>query len=348
MYSTCLFCRAPLGKNEMLEHFPVGRRIAFDAARGRLWVVCPSCRQWSLSPLDERWEAVEEAERLYRGTRLRVATDQIGLARLKDGSELVRIGAPLRPEFAAWRYGDRFSARWRKRLAWGVAGGTALTAYIVAGPVMGLFATGGMWIPWNLAQFGNNALYTRRVIARIPIRLGTIVMTEQHARAVRILANLAEGTEWRVSLPHQRADVDVGRLTKPSKETDPRIELTGEPAVQALRELLPRINRGGGRRRTVADAVQLMETSGSTDALFADVTVGMRARLAERATIAQFDAPVRLALEMAVHEETERRALEGELAALEAAWRDAEEVAAIADQLTLPERVATRLERLRG
>lgn len=61
MYSTCIFCHASLGANESLEHFPVGRRIAFDAAKGRLWVVCAVCRQWNLSPLDERWEAIEVA-----------------------------------------------------------------------------------------------------------------------------------------------------------------------------------------------------------------------------------------------------------------------------------------------
>jgi hypothetical protein len=43
--------------------------------------------------------------------------------------------------------------------------------------------------------------------------------------------------------------------------------------------------------------------------------------------------PVILALEMALHEETERRAMEGELAVLEAMWREAEEIAAIADRL---------------
>jgi hypothetical protein len=36
---------------------------------------------------------------------------------------------------------------------------------------------------------------------------------------------------------------------------------------------------------------------------------------------------------MALQEEAERRALEGELAALEAAWREAEEIASIADSL---------------
>src|SRR5690606_1488819 len=36
LYSTCIFCNGALGTNEVLEDFPVGRRIAFDAARGRL------------------------------------------------------------------------------------------------------------------------------------------------------------------------------------------------------------------------------------------------------------------------------------------------------------------------
>ncbi len=40
-----------------------------------------------------------------------------------------------------------------------------------------------------------------------------------------------------------------------------------------------------------------------------------------------------LALEMALHDERERRALEGELAALEDEWREAEMLARIADAL---------------
>jgi hypothetical protein len=54
VFTTCLFCNAPLAANESIESFPVGRRLAFDAKKGRLWVVCPRCAQWNLSPLDER------------------------------------------------------------------------------------------------------------------------------------------------------------------------------------------------------------------------------------------------------------------------------------------------------
>jgi hypothetical protein len=93
MFSTCIFCHAALGAIEAIEHFPVGRRLAFDAARGRLWVVCPACGRWKLTPIEERWEAVEECERRFRGTVLRRSTDQIGLARLDVFGDRTRMFA---------------------------------------------------------------------------------------------------------------------------------------------------------------------------------------------------------------------------------------------------------------
>ena len=50
---------------------------------------------------------------------------------------------------------------------------------------------------------------------------------------------------------------------------------------------------------------------------------------------------------MSSHEEQERRALEGELALLQAAWRQAEEVANIADDMFLPEGTDAKLEELK-
>lgn len=55
---------------------------------------------------------------------------------------------------------------------------------------------------------------------------------------------------------------------------------------------------------------------------------------------------MRLGLEMALHEEDERCAMEGELAALEGRWREAEEIAQIADSLALPGDTMARLEAL--
>ena len=50
---------------------------------------------------------------------------------------------------------------------------------------------------------------------------------------------------------------------------------------------------------------------------------------------------------MAAHEDVERRALEGELHILEAAWKNAEEIAGIADDMFLPDSVNRDLARLK-
>src|SRR6266567_835390 len=137
MYSTCLFCSAALGTNESVEHFPVGRRLAFDSSNGRLWVVCVACGRWNLTPLEERWDAIDECEGLFRGTYVRVSTPNVGLARVTSGLELVRIGAPLRPEFAAWRYGRHFATRRRRSVAIAGAGVAAgAIGAVLVGPAL--------------------------------------------------------------------------------------------------------------------------------------------------------------------------------------------------------------------
>ena len=125
-------CNSPL-----IETFPVGRRLAFDQGKGRLWVVCRRCEKWNLSPLEERWEAIEQCERLFHDARKRTSTDNIGLARLSEGLELVRIGEPKRPEFAAWRYGDQFGRRRTRAIVVGVGAGVVGGGILVAGMTAG-------------------------------------------------------------------------------------------------------------------------------------------------------------------------------------------------------------------
>ena len=131
-------------RNEAIEQFPVGRRLAFDAAKGRLWVVCRKCERWNLSPLEERWEAIEECERPFRATRLRVSTDNIGLAQLlPEGLELVRIGDPPASgdgRLAIWRPVRSPPTPCRYLI---VLAKVAAPVGVVAGPVMGLIAGGG-------------------------------------------------------------------------------------------------------------------------------------------------------------------------------------------------------------
>ena len=69
--------------------------------------------------------------------------------------------------------------------------------------------------------------------------------------------------------------------------------------------------------------------------------------LGDSGELQHLPVPIKLAIEMSSHEEVERALLAGELAALEAQWRAAEEEAAIADQLLLPREVAAKLDALR-
>src|SRR5512143_1133983 len=92
MLARCLFCQRPLPANDAVEHFPVGRRVAFDPELGRLWAVCPTCTRWSLAPIEERWEALEELEKLARDrARPLVQTDNIALLRAGE-LDVVRVG----------------------------------------------------------------------------------------------------------------------------------------------------------------------------------------------------------------------------------------------------------------
>lgn len=351
MYRSCLFCSADLDRNDAIEHFPIGRRLAFDAATGRLWVVCRTCERWNLSPLEERWEAIEECERTFRVTRTRVSTDQIGLARLKEGLELVRIGAPLRPEMAAWRYGDQFGRRRRSTYAKVAIVAAAVGSVVVAGPVMGLISLGGL-PAWNLALSGLRIYRGNRVRAHVETLLSGPVPVSVDQLADTCLSWRHAEARWELEIP--RRSISLGRRLF-AEVDDPRqtheiMRLRGAPAERALRQLLPHVNSAGGSADDVNDAVRVIEHTPDAHRLIRNTAKYHGSGLHSRDPIRLAGLPthIRLALEMSIHEESERRALEGELHLLAAAWREADEIAAIADDMFLPRSIENQLARLRA
>jgi hypothetical protein len=349
MYSKCLFCNGELGRNEALYDFPVGRRLAFDAGKGRLWVVCRLCERWNLTPVEERWEALEDAERIFGGAKQRVSTENIGLTRLADGTELVRIGRPLRPEYAAWRYGDQFGRRRRRQMLMVGAGLGGLGALVTGGAAAGV----------SIAVFGGvivNALRgilhgnPEKVVARIRTdATGPVAVRRRHLAETR----LSPGDDGPLAI-HLRF-----------KGGDTRLE--GREALRIAGSLMPHVNRFGGDRDTVRSAVHTLDGAGGSegylDRLRKDVASATAVPLKKNSSkrkpkeswsggyasgLYGLSIPDRLALEMALHEEAELRALRGELSELERAWRDAEEIAEIADGLLGPSSVQKALDRLRG
>jgi hypothetical protein len=327
MYATCLHCNAKLGANEVIEHFPVGRRLAFDGAKGRLWVVCPKCHRWNLTPLEERWEAIEECERQFRDTRLRASTDNIGLAKVREGLELVRIGKPQRPEMAAWRYAREFKRRWVTR-------GLPLAGGLVLFSGLNVVNTAEVFSP-NVFFAGLAAAIVAGVLVARHVGSTRVVMPDGHVARVSVRHagrfGLAphDNTGWALTFGPADAPVVVG----------------GASARRALRGGLTASNFRGGRDGQIRDAVALLQAVGGAEPYLN--RLARAARNSGSPQIGTYPPDVRLALEMALHEQAERRALDGELASLEADWAVAEQVAAIADNMFLPAGVIERYGMLR-
>jgi hypothetical protein len=183
-----------------------------------------------------------------------------------------------------------------------------------------------------------------RYDVRIPTADGPVVIADTRMKEILLTPDRANG--WRLAIPIGGRRFGGARL--PSQIE--RVSLTGEEAVRAAGLALARMNRSGASRRTVGDAVAFLQQTGAPTEAFT-AAAGMprtwlRYQIGERSLLA-LPRAVRLGLEMAAHEESERRALEGELAALEQAWKEAEQIAGIADDLLIPESVTRFVRRWR-
>jgi hypothetical protein len=357
MYTTCLVCGARLGGNEDVPGCQVGRRLAFDPTRGRLWVICTQCACWNLTPLEDRWDAIDSCERLFRGTRLRVSTDNIGLAQLRSGLELVRIGPALFPEIASWRYGARLRQSGPDRDRGGLVrrggrfvarhAGQALAAYTAS---LGLSDEALL----RLRTIGRDG----RALARGTSERGAPVLIRYRHLRSAVLVRPDRHHPWRLVVRH-----DEGVAT-----------LAEGASLRTAAKLLAILNGGLATSADVHFAITKLDAAGDPEGYFSrvaaltlrtswgrfpdaprsDAVLSSAIPFAERLAVhlasrsfwarggtgSEAHTPLyrlpladRLALEMAANEDAERRAFEGELHALREAWREAEEIAAISDEM---------------
>jgi hypothetical protein len=280
--------------------------------------VCPRCARWNLAPLEERWEAVEAAERLFHETADRARGADVALCRLADGTRLVRVGRAEASEVAAWRYGGELRRRWARRHGDGVGESVtdrarrmaraadrrvARVLAAVAGPVWAVLAR----------------MRASGVVCRVP------ACDSPTGAAIAVRRRPLDGA-WL-----EAAD-DGPRLLVPTgwagSSREPRgedaVALEGDVARRVLRRAMVHVNRGGGSAARVQGAVDALARAGGSGAF-------LRRAAGRAAPLAGESREEALALEMALHDEAERRALDGDLRGWAAAWREAEEVAAIVD-----------------
>src|SRR5438552_18209253 len=107
MFSSCAFCNAAFDGDGGPSGLGVGRRIAFDEWKGRLWVVCPRCSRWNLTPYDDRLERIEAVARTASLGRVAASTAQVSLIRWQR-YDFVRVGKRSEER----RVGKECRSRW--------------------------------------------------------------------------------------------------------------------------------------------------------------------------------------------------------------------------------------------
>jgi hypothetical protein len=307
MYTTCAFCNGKLDGDGGPSGLGVGRRLAFDEWKGRLWVICPRCSRWNLTPFDDRLERVEALARAASAGRLVASTEQIALVRW-ERYDLVRVGKPPRIELATWRYGERLRARARERAK--VVIPLSLAA-VGLGVVANVALGGGLGVVvWNLHNFTEQIYVT--IVGRRPVTLveppacdrcgAVMLLRAKHVQHARLIAEARADLALLVSCP---ACHHEGAL------------LTGDDAAQVLRQGLTYLNATRSGRRRAVDAAREVDHAGGADQLLREIS-------RRDVTLRSLKSARRLALEMAVDEQLEVQALERQ-------WREAEELADIAD-----------------
>jgi hypothetical protein len=309
----CAFCRAKFRANALLPKFPLGKRLAFDPALARLWAICAKCGQWNLAPLDaaDRRAAVDKLEHIFPATASRTATDNIGVAKLSDGVSLVRVGTDSWSHFAAWRYGRRIRRRYYGYIAFLVfntlfANVADSTVWATTLTTTLTFIAGSIVLYWALV---------RRPICGVRLDDGgRATMFARHAHSPRIVVR---DDTWELFVRHDRGES----------------VLTGPEALRVLAVLLAQRYANGASKEDIAMAIDMIDRAGGPERVFTTwLRPGLLGMKDGSNRLGKLPKPLALALEMAAHEETERRALQGELAALKLEMRDAAEQARIVEE----------------
>jgi ribosomal protein S27AE len=322
LFTRCHVCHIPFPLNEELEHFSRGQRLAFDPVRGRLWSVCLHCKRWSLVPMEERWEALEELEKAVtdRG-RLLSQTDNIALIRL-GSVDVVRVGRANLTEEAWWRYGRELRDRrqtFRKLTVAGSVGAGAL--------VLGGWATGGLgaWAAWLL---WDNAPEKLTDAARW-LRFGGTAWRGRGEcpRCGHVFTKLEYKQRSQLVLFPEEEDGEIGlyhRCPRCGADPDTGLYLVGDEARHTLRRVLAYHHFAGASEHRVRSATRLIQEVGSADRL-------SKILVKDGKRLGQLQRTGAIALEISANEAVEQRLLELELADLEAHWRREEELAEIVD-----------------
>jgi hypothetical protein len=278
---------------------------------------------------------------------------------LREGVALVRIGPALKPEIAAWRYG-RLLGRWlptlrRDPLLELARRWRELGAAVADGSFRRVFR---LRLGYDLATWLRIHTRADRVLAVTAAADGSNAVIRSRHLEHSLLVRPDPHEPWQILAQHDRGLVTLSGQSGLHVAGKLLAVLNGpgsaESAVRhAVAKLEDAADPDGYFARVAAIALRCWwgrYPDALPDPSVTDPAASDAERLAlsltkrsfwgrggigsePRTPLPRLPLVDRLALEMAANEDSERRALEGELSLLRAAWRQAEEIAAIADGL---------------
>ena len=207
-----------------------------------------------LTPLEERWEAVEECQRHFQTAEARASSANVGISR-SPGLDLIRIGPALRDEVANWRYGPRFDHR--RRRAWLI---TAATGAVALATVGGVTALGMLSSVVAMALWGTAfvTLYIVALVTPLRRRIGPgrdVTFVTPAGAVIRVpYAALHRITLTRRERRRRAPTIGV-RLPPDAGD----VELHGNEALVALSAVLPRMNWRGAPLSSIRQATELLD-----------------------------------------------------------------------------------------
>ena len=308
MTATCAWCDRDLGANQLLPEYPIGRTLAFDPATARIWAVCPKCERWNLSFLDgpERRSALQRLDAFLAATPHRTDANDITVGEVGD-TLLIRVGATGWRSFAAWRYGRKLHQRYRTSL--------------ILSPL------------WMAAAVYTNLPAGRQLLEStwvLHLFLLLLILTSvRDDRRRRFTVPSEDRSPWRVNYAEcMKVAVEIRgdrwMLLVPTQADHIRLEAFD--ALEALRRCLPIIDQRGGSPAKVRRAVELILSQGDPARFLA--TTFSSAGLGNGVhRIARLGELFIVALEIAVNEMSEQRALNDDLTVARLAHTDANRIA---------------------
>ncbi len=337
MFTRCILCHKPFPPNGIFGHLPPGRRLAFDPERGRLWVVCESCHRWNLCPIEERWEALHQLERMARDQSLLVAeTDNIAL--LNAGELfLVRVGKAGLAEQAWWRYGREL----HKRRSSFFSTRSQIAAYTFGamqylGELVGL-GDEDLTITWDDTPAADILRWRRFGWAAWHGHLDC-PYCQSTLRALRY------DISWWV-FPQVDGQGRVS-VQVPCPRCDPWTPknvytIEGPESENVLRRVLAYQHIMGAPEGTIREAARVIEDAGGTDPGALEKLVSGPGKK----SLWGMGKTRSIALEIAVNESVEHRMMAQELKALEFMWKREEELARIMDEELTPKDILEKHNR---